>query len=247
MHHVIPGYNCSESECRVPKLKDIYSSFADRYQALVGREDFEGNLLPAILAVDPLVGKNVIELGAGTGRVSCLIAPIVRQLVAADISHHMLSLGKRRLEELHLSNWHVSLESHRWLPFADGTADVIIAGWSFCYAALDAEDGWQPALEEALAETERALCPGGVLILIESLGTGFETPNRPGVLVDYLAYLDAHGFNSTWVRTDYCFVDQTEAKDLTGFFFGDDPLPMWEAKSGVIVPECTGLWWKSFN
>jgi len=22
-------------------------------------------------------------------------------------------------------------------------------------------------------------------------------------------------------------------------------MPMWEIDSGVIVPECTGLWWKS--
>lgn len=229
------------------ELKEIYRRFADRYQALVGREDYEGNLLPAILAVDPLEGKDVIELGAGTGRVSCLIAPIVRRLVAADISHHMLRLGKQRLEERQLSNWHLSLESHRWLPFADGMADVIIAGWSFCYAALDAGTAWQPALEEALAEVERVLRPDGVLVLIESLGTGFETPNRPGVLIDYLAYLDTHGFDSSWVRTDYCFVDTTEAKDLTGFFFGDDPLPMWETTAGVIVPECTGLWWKTFR
>lgn len=231
----------------MPELKEIYRSFADRYQALVGREDYEGNLLPAILAVDSLEGKDVIELGAGTGRVSCLIAPIAHRLIAADISHHMLTLGKRRLEALHLSNWHLSLESHRWLPFADGTADVIIAGWSFCYAALDAGAGWRPALEQALAEAGRVLRTGGVLVLIESLGTGFESPNRPRVLVDYLAYLDTHGFDSTWVRTDYAFVDTAEAKDLTGFFFGEDPLPMWETALGVIVPECTGLWWKTFN
>lgn len=230
----------------MPKLKEIYRSFADRYQALVGREDYEGNLLPSILGVDRLAGKDVIELGAGTGRVSCLIAPIARRLVAADISHHMLLLGKRRLEERQLLNCHYTLESHRWLPFAGESADVLIAGWSFCYAALDAGEAWQLALEEALSEVKRVLRPGGRLILIESLGTGFTSPNRPDVLVKYLAYLDTHGFESTWVRTDYCFVDTAEAKDLTSFFFGDAPMPMWETDSGVIVPECTGLWWKSF-
>ena len=83
--------------------------------------------------------------------------------------------------------------------------------------------------------------------MIESLGTGFSTPNQPDVLVDYLAYLDAHGFESTWVRTDYKFANLQEAQDLITFFFGDAPMPMWEAEGGVIVPECTGLWWKSFN
>lgn len=230
----------------MPELKQIYQSFADRYQALVGREDYMENLLPAIRAVDPLDGKDVIELGAGTARVSRLIAPFVRTLVAADISHHMLILGKRRLSELGLDNWHLSLESHINLPFASNSADVIISGWSFCYAALDAEAQWVSSLELALAEVERVLRPGGEVILIESLGTGFTTPNRPNVLADYLAYLDSHGFESSWTRTDYCFIDQFEAKDLTTFFFGDAPMPMWVTDAGVIVPECTGLWWKHF-
>ncbi len=248
------GYNgacifvaCGESKVCMPELKQIYASAAERYQALVGREDHQGNLLPAILAIDPLTGKDVIELGAGTARVSCLIAPLVGTLVAADISHHMLSLGKQRLGAMNLANWRLSLESHRALPFPSHSADVVISGWSFCYAALDAGPGWQPALEEALAEAQRVLRPGGKLILIESLGTGFETPNRPDVLVDYLAYLDAQGFQSAWVRTDYCFADLAEAQDLTRFFFGDAPMPMWETRMGVIVPECTGLWWMTFD
>ena len=231
----------------MPDLKEIYHSAAERYQALVGREDYQGNLLPAILSIDPLVGKDILELGAGTGRISCLIAPIVNRLVATDISHHMLSYGKGRLGELSVANWHVGLASHRALPLASRTADVIVVGWSFCYAALDAGDDWQPALEEALLEVRRVLRSDGVLILIESLGTGFTTPNRPDVLVDYLAYLEALGFESNWVRTDYCFTSKTEAYDLTTFFFGEAHMPMWETKAGVIVPECTGLWWKTLG
>jgi len=230
----------------LPDAKAIYQSAAERYHTLVMREDMQNNLLPAIQAIDSLNGKTVIELGAGTGRVSRLIVPFVRRLVAADVSHHMLSFGKQRLAECAVNHWHLSLESHQALPFSDHTADAVISGWSFCYAAIDAGEAWQGALAQVLAEVWRVLQPGGKLILIESLGTGYETPHPPDVLVNYLDYLDTHRFESTWIRTDYCFRDKEEAISLTSFFFGDDPLPMWKTENGVIVPECTGLWWKSF-
>lgn len=228
----------------MPDLKLIYNNDAERYQALVGREDYQHHLLPAILAIDPLESKDVIELGAGTGRVSCLIAPLVRTLTAADISLHMLAYGQQRLSATGSSNWRLSLESHWALPFTNQSADILIAGWSFCYAALDAGEAWRDELEKAFSEVRRVLRPEGKLILIESLGTGFETPHPPEVLVQYLDYLDSHEFKSSWIRTDYCFADDEEARALTTFFYGEDPLPRWETPQGVIVPECTGLWWK---
>jgi len=231
----------------LPDTQQIYQSFANRYHALVTREDHQNHLLPAIRAISPLAGKDVIELGAGTGRVTCLIAPHVHSLVATDQSLHMLSFCQTWLTSLGISNIALSLGSHRALPFQNQIADTVISGWSFCYAAINAGTSWKNSLEQALSEAERVLRPGGILILIESLGTGYETPNRPDVLVDYLNYLDSHGFQSTWIRTDYCFKDTSEAKDLTTFFFGENPLPMWESEKGVIVPECTGLWWKKFQ
>lgn len=225
--------------------KQIYGSEAQKYQALVSREDYQGNLLPEILRIDTLQEKHVVELGAGTGRITCQVAPFVNRLIACDISHHMLTLAKDNLNFLGLDNWSLSLESHTALPFKNDCADVIIAGWSFCYAAIDAGENWQAGLEVALSEAARVLQPGGTLILIESLGTGYEAPHRPERLKNYLGYLDDHGFESSWIRTDYKFKDFSEAKMLTEFFFGENPLPMWAGENAVIVPECTGMWWKS--
>jgi ubiquinone/menaquinone biosynthesis C-methylase UbiE len=230
----------------LPDVKQIYQSFADRYEALVQREDHQQNLLPAILAVSDLKGKDVLELGAGTGRLTRLIAPLNQRLIATDLSFHMLVYGKKLLADQYPKKFAFSLATHLALPFPQDSADLVIAGWSFCYAAIDAGEDWQPSLERALDEAARVLRPGGSLILIESLGTGFTEPNTPPVLVDYINYLEDHDYQSTWIRTDYCFESREEAENLTQFFFGKDPMPMRETEGGVIVPECTGLWWKTF-
>ena len=230
-----------------PDTKQVYQSAAARYHALVLREDYENNLLPAILAIDSLAGKDVVELGMGTGRLTRLITPLVKRLIATDNSYHMLSFGWEHLRKTAGSNMHFALGSHMTLPFARGIADVVIAGWSFCYTAIDAASSWETALKNALQEVARVMRPGGCLILIESLGTGYKTPHPPDILADYLDYLEVDGFTSTWIRTDYRFEDVAEALDLISFFFGEEPLPMWETAKGVIVPECTGLWWKKVN
>lgn len=223
------------------------SDFAKTYQALVDREDYEQNLLPAIQKITSLNDKDILELGAGTGRVSCLITPHTSSLIATDLSHYMLSLGKNSLSKLAPGNWHVTLAAHQALPFPDNNFDSVISGWSFHGVALGFPDNWQTALDQAVTGVARVLRPGGKIILIESLGTGFESPYPPDDLAEYLDALDANGFESVWIRTDYCFNNMAEAEKLIGFFFGDRPIPMWESDRGVIVPECTGLWWKKFE
>jgi len=218
--------------------------FAEKYRALVSHEDYEHNLLPAIISIDALEDKVVLELGAGTGRVSCLVAAFPRRLIAVELYFSMLSLAKIALDESGQHNWDLILSPHQALSLASDSVDMILSGWSYHCVALDAGQNWQEALEQGLWEAARVLRPGAVMILIESLGTGYENPHRPDIIVDYLDALDSHGFTSAWIRTDFCFQTMAQAQDLISFFFGEEPIPMWETETGVIVPECTGLWWK---
>ncbi len=68
-------------------------------------------------------------------------------------------------------------------------------------------------------------CVLGQLILIESLGTGHKYPQAPDVLVDYLKYLDLHGFIPDWIRTDYRFKTREATALTTSSLRG--PMPMW--------------------
>lgn len=221
----------------------IYRHRADDYERLVAREDYEGNLLRAIEALISLDELDVVETGAGTGRLTALLAPRVRSITAFDLSRHMLAVAEAKLTRSGLTNWRVDEADHRHLPVADASADLVISGWSICYLALSGP-GWQDELTRGLVEFQRVLKPGGKIIIIETLGTGYEFPERYEVLTPYFEFLESHGFQSTFIRTDYHFRDLDEAKELSAFFFGDELAQQVVEKNWVILPECTGLWWK---
>mgnify|MGYP006294631853 CR=1 FL=1 len=236
----------------MPDYQHIYRTQADRYDRLVAREDCQGHLWPALTRVQPFAGRTVVELGAGTGRLTALLAPVARTVYAFDISAHMLHNARQRLSLLgRLSragrrNHHLAVADNRRLPLADGLADVTLAGWSLGHFTAWCPETWRPEIGAALAEMRRVTRPGGTLVLIETLGTGHTTPCPPSAgLAEFYRLLEQEwGWTATWVRTDYCFESLAEAETLTRFFFGDAPAERVVQEGWVVLPECTGIWKK---
>jgi len=223
---------------------EIYAQHADRYERLVAREDYQRRILPALREIRPLEGLDVVDLGAGTGRLSCLLAPLVQSLTLLDASSHMLDYAASKLTRLGMDNWQVQVADNRCLPVDDETADLAISGWSLGYLVGEHPESWQEELEVALSEMRRVLRPGGTIAILETLGTGHETPYPPTEgLAAYYRFLEGMGFNSTWIRTDYRFESLDEAEALVRFFFGDELAAQVLENEWVILPECTGIWW----
>lgn len=225
----------------MPDHKSIYNQEADNYERLISREDYEGNILKAIRKVTPFEGIDVIDMGAGTGRLTCLLAPYARSIVAYDNASAMLEVAEARLSDMGLTNWQTGVADHRSLPASDASVDLAISGWSICYLVDWNREDWKTELDKGLKEMERVVKPGGTMIIIETQGTGFKAPHPPDHLLEYFAYLDELGFTYSWFRTDYKFADKGEARKLTAFFFGEELANQF---SSELLPECTGLWWK---
>ncbi len=224
----------------------IYGRHAEEYHELVAAEDWQGNLPRALGGITNFAGKTVVELGAGTGRVTMLIAPLCARVLAFDRSQHMLDKAAENMRSRGMKNVSLAVADNRSVPLGDGSADIVIEGWSFGHAITDAGSQWQNAADALLKESTRLLRPRGTLIIMETLGTGFRMPSAPGaVLPLFYGYLEKQlGFSAQWVRTDYRFPSLAEARRLVELFFG--AMTEYDLAEGrqVMVPECTGLWWR---
>jgi SAM-dependent methyltransferase len=91
----------------------------------------------------------VVELGAGTGKLTRSLAAPDRTVVAVEPDERMLGV----LRGLRLGGVDAVHGSAETIPLDDGKADAVVAGSSLHWFELDA----------ALAEARRVLRPGGTL------------------------------------------------------------------------------------
>src|SRR5206468_3612923 len=123
------------------------------------------NILRALNQIKPADGAEVVELGAGTGRLTRLLAPAAGRIHAFDLSPHMLSIACATLSAMGLSNWTLAAGDNRRVPVKSGIADISIAGWSFGHMQSWYPATWRDEMRQILAEMQRVLKPGGTAII----------------------------------------------------------------------------------
>ena len=231
------------------RFRDIYNHQAEAYERLAAREDQAGNLFAALNEIRWMDGVDVVEFGAGTGRVTRLLSVMVNRIYAFDIAAAMLAQARAGMETSGMTNWTISCGDNCRMPVAADSADVVIEGWSFGHVMGWYPQRWQECADAMLAEMERIVRPGGEAILIETMGTGQRRPQPPtdALAALYAYWQEEHGFEYRWIRTDYQFASLEEADELIRGFFGDEMADKVLGAGKVIVPECTGIWWKTFN
>ena len=130
------------------------------YDAMTFLNHFGKVEIPLTLrALRPLPTDILLEAGCGTGRMTRVLSPTVRELVAIDFSFESLRVNRRKLIAAGAANVHLVQADLCRLPFADCTFERIVS----CQV-LEHVPG-PAARAAAVSSLHAVLKPGGTLAL----------------------------------------------------------------------------------
>jgi SAM-dependent methyltransferase len=220
-------------------FRRIYAAEADRYQEMVAAEDAGGELA-AMVATLAGTAERIVDVGTGTGRLAVPLVEAGSEVYGIDAAPAMLRVAARRLGAV-AGSWWLSVGDARRLPVASAWAQGAIAGWVYGHFTEWHPRAWRKELDAALEEMDRVVAPGGLEVVVDTLGTAVDVPAAPTrPLAEYHARLETLGFSRTVISTGYRFRSVTEAIESLEWFFG---LGAWARAHGSRhVPEFTGWW-----
>jgi ubiquinone/menaquinone biosynthesis C-methylase UbiE len=129
-----------------PDWAHSFGGVADAYER--GRPTYPADAVRWMLGEQP---SSVLELGAGTGKLTRVIASLGHQVHATDPDSAMLAVLRERVPGVE-----AEVATAEDIPLLDRSVDAVIAGQAFHWFDLD----------RALPEIARVLRPGGRLCLV---------------------------------------------------------------------------------
>jgi SAM-dependent methyltransferase len=204
--------------------------------------DPDGRLWAAMESLADWDGRDVLDLGCGTGFHLGRFAERAASVVGVEPHPDLAALARRRTRSLpHVSVLDGLAES---LPLPDASVDVVHARWAYFFG---------PGSEPGLAELDRVVRHGGTALVIDNDPTrstfgGWFRRGYPDV--DPAAverFWSTHGWTRTPVDLGWRFTSRADLEAVVRIEFprevADEVLA---GHVGLDVDYAVNLWWKRF-
>jgi SAM-dependent methyltransferase len=122
--------------------------------------DPDGRLWAALRSLAPWEGRDVLDLGCGTGFHLPLFAATARSVVGVEPHPDLVALARRRTSRL--ANVTATQGVAQAIPLPDASVDVVHVRWAYFFG---------PGSEPGLAEIERVVRRGGAAVVIDNDAT----------------------------------------------------------------------------
>jgi ubiquinone/menaquinone biosynthesis methyltransferase len=160
-------------------VRRLFATIADRYDFITaalsyGQDRRWKERLIALAAIAP--DDRVLDLACGTGDILFRAAAKARFAVGLDLTHRMLQLAASKPSR---RNAPLVTGDMLALPFGAATFTAVTVGYGLRNV---------PDIEQAIAEIDRVLAPGGRLLSLD-----FNRPAQPILRAAYLMYLTIVG------------------------------------------------------
>jgi ubiquinone/menaquinone biosynthesis C-methylase UbiE len=141
----------NDTSDKVPS-SDLPGETATHYDEFFGPLFFEPYAVEVAKRIDPALVSIVLEIAAGTGRVTRHIRAHISssaKLIASDISEDMLAVARKKLSYLDIDWQNIDAQQ---LHFSDNSIDLVVCCFGYMFV---------PDRSKAFAEAYRVLKPGG--------------------------------------------------------------------------------------
>ena len=142
-----PGAIPSPNIWQHPDVYELENRAVDRAGAITG----------LMQQLAPWSGRDVLDVGCGTGFHLPLFAETARSVTGIEPHRDLAAIARRRVRRL--SQVEVIQASAASLPMPDSSVDVVHARWAYFFG---------PGCEPGLAELERVVRPGGQAFVIDN-------------------------------------------------------------------------------
>jgi SAM-dependent methyltransferase len=204
--------------------------------------DPDGRLWSAMAGIAPWTGRDVLDLGCGSGFHLPLFAATARTVVGVEPHQDLVALARRRTRR------HAAVTvldgTAQAVPLIDHSVDVVHARWAYFFG---------PGSEPGLTELERVIRPGGTALVIDN------DPTRStfgGWFAEGFGSVDPAAVEAFWVghgwsreRIDMGWRFETR-EDLEAVVRIELPPTVADAAiaahEGLEVDYAVNLWWRRF-